>query len=481
MQTLWEQTAQIGRRAPLKRDITADVCIIGGGMPGLLTAFELQKRGFETVVLEAGRICGGVTAGTTAKITAQHGLCYAKLIEAVGKEQAAQYASANQRAVERFAELVETESIDCSFERLPAYVYTNEDTKPIEEEARAAKLLGLDASYVSKTGLPFAVKGAVRFGGQAQFHPLQFAGRIAENLLIYEDTRALEIGESTVRTENGSVHAKQVVMTAHFPFINSPGYYFMRMHQERSYVLAVEQPDAGLDGMYIGTGTDNWSLRSWQNAVLIGGAGHRTGENRSGGSYEQLRARAREWYPQARELAHWSAQDCMPLDGVPYIGRYSASTPQLYVATGFQKWGMSSSMVAAEILADQIEGKENAHAKVFSPQRFHVSASMENLIEDASKSISRLLATAFSLPDETLAGIEEGHGGIVDFEGEKVGVYKDKGGEVFVVTTKCPHLGCQLAWNPDDRTWECPCHGSRFNYKGELLVGPAQKGISLYR
>ena len=270
--------------------------------------------------------------------------------------------------------------------------------------------------------------------------------------------------------------AKHIVFATHFPFLNMPGFYFARMHQERSYVLALKDA-AQLDGMYLGVDGEALSFRNFEDTLLLGGGSHRTGENSAGGQYAGLRQQAEKLYPGSREITRWSAQDCVTLDGVPYIGPFAAAQPNWYVATGFGKWGMTSSMVAATLIADEISGVENPRAEVFSPLRFTPSASVKSFFLEMGHAVSGLSRQIFTIPEADLADLPLGHGGVLENEGEKVGVYKDEQGAVHLVSTRCSHLGCQLAWNPDEKSWDCPCHGSRFDYQGNLLDNPAQTGL----
>lgn len=477
MESIWSKTTEPSERAPLSGDLTAEAAVIGGGMAGILTAYFLQQRGIKTVVLDAGRIGGGQTKNTTAKITAQHGLIYHKLLQSFGEEKARQYASANQLAIAAYRGLISENKIACHFENLPAFLYSTHETEELEREALAAAQLGIAAELTTATALPFPVAGALKFSEQAQFHPLEFLYAIAKKLTVFEHTRAKGVDCDRIATDNGTVTAKHIVFACHYPFLNVPGYFFARMHQERSYVLALENA-ARLDGMYLGVGGDSLSFRNSGGQLLLGGGGHRTGENRAGGRYASLREQAKLFWPKSFEAAHWSAQDCMPLDSVPYIGQFSSSSAGWYVATGFQKWGMTSSMVSAMLLSDQIAGIENPNAPVFSPQRFSPSASAKAFLADSLQAVAGLSRQVFTPPRAALEALPNGHGGVVEHEGQKVGVYRDEDGALWVVSTRCPHLGCQLEWNPDEKSWDCPCHGSRFDYKGVLIDGPAQENLN---
>ncbi|MDU7954661.1 MAG: FAD-dependent oxidoreductase [Clostridium perfringens] len=476
MKSLWSESCKFRKREALNKDIKTDVLVIGAGIAGILTAYMLKQKGREVVLIDAAEIASGNTKNTTAKITSQHDLIYSKLITEFGEEKARQYAKANELAIKKYKEIIEDRKIECDFEEKPAYVYSLNEVEILKEEAEAAKKLGIDAEFVQEANLPFKINGAIKFNNQAQFNPLKFLKDISNELVIYENTRALEIKENLVVTSGGNITAKNIVVATHYPIMNAPGYYFMKMHQERSYVLALENKSE-IDGMYIDLNKEGYSFRTYNNLLLLGGISHRTGENEEGGSYDELRKVAKRLYPKAKEKYHWSAQDCMTIDGIPYIGRYSSETPNIYVATGFNKWGMTSSMVSAMIISDMILEKENDFSEIFSPRRFDLSLSINNIANDLIETAKNFIAQKVYIPSSEIEHIKNGHGGIIEYNGEKVGVYKNKEGKEFFVSTKCTHLGCQLSWNADELTWDCPCHGSRFDYKGRLIGSPATKDL----
>ena len=418
-----------------------DVIVVGAGMAGLLTAYYLQEQGKRVLVLEADEVASGQTGRTTAKITSQHGVKYSKLIEDVGVEKARLYARANEAAIKEYERLIQSKQIDCRFEKAPAYLYTMENPKVLKAEARAAALLGIDAFFTRETELPFEVAGAVCFRHQAQFSALEFVEVIAAELEILTHTPVRKIQGNRVITARAEFMADKIVVATHYPLKNIPGFYFLRQHQERSYVLALSGCER-MKGMYLGIDKEGISLRQLGNLLLLGGSSCRTGDNRVGGAFDRLREVAKQYYPNSREEGYWAAQDCMPHDGIPFIGRYSIFTPNLYVATGFQKWGMTTSMVAAQILRDEICGVHNPFAKLFAPQRFHAKAAWENLMTDIGVS-SR-------------------------------GLWK---GLICRKVPRCSHMGCELVWNPEEGSWDCPCHGSRFSAEGSLLDNPAKKGM----
>ena len=426
MESLWEQTSEHVGFPALDRDLKTDVLIIGGGMAGVLCAWMLEQAGVSYVLAEAKTLGSGITKNTTAKITFQHGLIYAKLLRKFGAERAKQYLQANQAALEQFRALCR--EIPCGFEEKCSYVYDLDDRRKIEKELAALEKLGYSGEFTQTLPLPFSVAGAIRFPGQAQFHPLQFLAGISRGLHIYEHTPVRELIGTTAVTDGGWIRAERIIVATHFPFLNKHGGYFLKLYQHRSYVIALENaPD--VHGMYVDEAQKGMSFRNYGELLLLGGGDHRTGKK--GGAWSELRDFARQHFPEARERYHWATQDCMSLDGVPYIGPYSAGTSRLYVATGFNKWGMSSSMAAAMVLRDCMLGKNNPWAEVFSP----------------SRTILR--------PQLALNGLEALAG--------------------FLTPTgkRCPHLGCALKWNPAEHTWDCPCHGSRFDADGTLIDNPA--------
>ncbi len=442
MESIWETETGIRKRGPLQGDLETEAVVIGAGMAGILTAYHLQQAGLRTVVLEADRIGSGQTKNTTAKITFQHNLIYNRLIQTLGSRAAFAYAFANENAIDAYEKLIREKEIDCDFVRCSSYLYSRKDAVPLRREVDAVMGIGVEAVFDTDSELPFPVAGVARFDRQARFNPLKFLAAISEEVTVYEQTEVLKVESDRVQTNKGCVSARHIIFACHYPFINMPGYYFARMHQERSYVVALE--GAGrIEGMYLGIDKDGLSFRQQGDMLLLGGGSHRTGRNRKGGQYAWLQDRARELYPKSRVIRQWSAQDCMTLDGIPYIGRFSVRRPNWYVATGFGKWGMSSSMAAAHILTALITEQRSAQAGVFSPQR--------SLTGRAVKELG--IHSLYTMKGLVKHLLPAGQGRIVP---------------------NCPHMGCRLEWNPEEGTYDCPCHGSRFDESGKLIDGPAQ-------
>lgn len=483
-ESLWIQKEYRGEqqsRPSLEGNISAEVVVIGAGLAGVLTAYLLQERGMSVVLLESNVAGGGITKNTTAKITSQHGLIYKKLMTFKGEELAREYAWSNQIAVEKYDEIISRLHIDCDYEIKPNYIYTLDNDLRIKQEVEAANKLGLPGTYTKETTLPFPVKSAIRFDGQAQFHPLKFLDRLAKELTIYENTRITEIrSDGLILTDKGSAKGKKIVIATHYPFINAPGYYFLRMHQEREYLVALRCKDINksikLDGMYLDGDQQGYTFRNYKDYLIFGGGSHRTGQYNPMDSYAKLEQAASKWFPDY-EISHtWSNQDCMTPDSIPYIGRYSVNYKKLFVATGFNKWGMSGSMVAAMILRDMIMGRKNEHQNVYDPRRFMLSGS-KVLLKDTGIISKSILKELLKIPHDNYKDIEQGKAGVISHHGQRVGIYRDKQDNYFFVLTKCPHLGCSLEWNQNELSWDCPCHGSRFDYRGRLLSNPATSNV----
>ena len=422
MRSLWKATASLPEFPELVGDVRTDVLIIGGGIAGILTAYLLHEKGVRYVLVEKGRICSGTTGNTTAKITFQHGLIYDKILKSDGTEAARKYLAANRAAFDKYAELCG--KTDCDYEIKDNYVYSTDDRRKLEKEVEALEKIGYIADLCENVPLPVKTVGAVKFPDQAQFNPLKFLSSVAEGLNIYENTFVREMRGNTAVTDKGKIHADTVIAATHFPFINKHGSYFLKLYQHRSYVIALENAQ-DVNGMYVDECDTGLSFRNYEGLLLLGGGGHRTGKK--GGNWAELRAFAAKKYPDSREKHFWATQDCMSLDGIPYIGRYSAKTHGFYVASGFNKWGMTGSMTAAMLLSDMILGKRNGFASVFDPSRSIVKP---QLFINGAEAVCNLLTPS---------------------------------------KKRCPHLGCALKWNEAERSWDCPCHGSRFTEHGSVL------------
>ena len=424
--SVWTQSANPPRFPTLKGNQSTDVLILGGGIAGILCAYKLEAAGVRCMLVEADEICSGITKNTTAKITLAHGLLYDKMIKRFGERVARLYAEAQTKAIKEYARLCR--NTDCDYEVGDSYVYSLNDKKKLERETAALNRIGVRAVLSDARELPFAVAGAVRVGEQARLHPLKFLYAIAKELPVYEHTKVIELQGDRAVTNHGEITYQRLIVATHFPLLNKHGLYPLKLYQHRSYVIALRGAER-ITGMYVDESDRGLSFRGFDDLLLLGGGGHRTGKK--GGCWGELERFAKQHYPNAEIVGKWAAQDCMTLDGIPYIGQYSRSTPDVFVTTGFNKWGMTNAMVGAELLYDLMCDRANPYAEVFSPSR---SVLRPQLAVNALESVLGLLTPT---------------------------------------APRCPHLGCALKYNEAEHTWDCPCHGSRFTEDGELIDNPA--------
>lgn len=475
--SLWQKTFSPSAHFPsLQTDLKCDAVVVGAGLTGILTSWMLQERGLEVVILDSGIPGQGATAHTTAKITALHGFFYSKLISTHGVDTAKQYFRANQSAIERYTDLIASRNLNCDFQKIHCLLYARDSSLNLQNEMSALNTLGIALEITNETQLPFPVSSALKIRDQAIFHPLKFIYALLPHLRAYGDSTVRKIDSNRVITDHAVVSAKHIVIATRYPFFLSPGLFFSRMHQERSYALSISNTSP-INDMYINVDEGDITFRPWNNQIILSGFSHRTGQTSIQSGYDALHLCAQRWYPGCQPTAQWSAEDCIPADHFPYIGSYEHGSARLHIATGFQKWGMSSAMVAADILTDSICGRKNQYAPLFSPHRFPGTKAVGNILHDGAISSVNLAKQIFYIPRAKAHEIPPGQGGIVQWNGCKTGVYHHENGKYYFVSTRCPHMGCQLNWNQVERSWDCPCHGSRFSYDGTRLDPPAKSGL----
>ena len=539
----------------LEKDISTDVCIVGAGIFGLTCGYYLTKQGYNVVLLEKEKdITSKTTGHTTAKITSQHNLIYKYLIDSLGESMAKKYLYANQDAIENIYQIINDENIDCDFVRQDSYVYTNnlDELEKIKLENKAVNSLGFKSEFVTSPPLPFNVLGALRFPNQAEFNPIKYAYGLAkcitsngssaiDGLVNAGSVGSVSVGDGIVENSPGGaslnlakgtgeiytdtlvqnikkendefitsckdyvVRSKYVILASHYPFIDRLGYYFLKMYQSTSYVIAVDIGDKTFDGMYINSKQPTFSYRfanfsgsCGKRLLLVGGADHKTGSKIDlSNAYNILEDEVRKYYPDCKVLYKWNTEDCITLDKIPYIGEFSHFMPNMYIGTGFNKWGMTSSNVAGNIIVDKILGRENEYENVFKATRLHPiknNVELGNMIKETTNSF---VINKFRVPDADLDVIEDNSvmsgskkagnfeeikndsGHVLKYNGQTIGIYKDNDGKIFAVNPICTHLGCLLSWNNLDKTWDCPCHGSRFDYKGHQLYNPAIRDLDV--
>ena len=528
----------------LDKDISTDVCIVGAGIFGLTCSYYLTNQGYNVAILEKEpEIASKTTGHTTAKITSQHNLIYKYLIDSLGISMAKKYLYANQEAIENISQIIKDENINCDFERQDSYVYTNnaDELEKIKLENEAVNSLGFNSEFVTSTPLPFDVLGAIKFPNQAEFNPIKYAYGLADAIIqnsgkIYTDTLVTNIQKEDDKfitsCKDYVVKSKYVILASHYPFIDRLGYYFLKMYQSTSYVIAVDIGDKSFDGMYINSEQPTFSYRfvpfngsGGKRLLLVGGSDHKTGSKIDlSNAYTILEDEVRKYYPECKVLYKWNTEDCITLDKIPYIGDFSHFMPNMYIGTGFNKWGMTSSNVAANIIVDKILDRTNEYEDVFKATRLHPikkNAELGNMIKET---VNSLVINKFKVAEVGFNGIEkltdangsainskddhnEAHiddgnftktendsmhvsgnlfavlendtGHVLEYKGQKIGVYKDTNGRIFTVKPICTHLGCLLSWNNLDKTWDCPCHCSRFDYMGHQLYNPAIRDLDV--
>ena len=504
MNSYWLESTNQTQSKKIDNDYTADVCIIGVGICGLSTGYYLAKKGLKVIILDKNGIGRKTSGHTTAKITVQHGLIYDYLINTYGINYALKYFEANKQAISNIKQIIDEEKIDCDFEYQPNYIYTTDKKEVVKIENEVSAINALEAystgekyaSFTPCTELPFKIAGGIKTKNQAQFHPVKYMQGLASAVekyggLIFTNSLVTDVK----KTDNGyisysgeyKINSKYVVIATHYPFINFPGFYFSKMYQTTSYAIAIQTESKLFDGMYINTKEPIYSFRTIKDGdkrlLIISGGNHKTGfspESNLNFGYNCLEEEAKKLYPDCKILYKWNTRDCITLDKIPYIGEFSHIMPNMYVATGFNKWGMTSSNVAANIISDKILEIENEYASIFDSTRVKPiknRTELKNMVKQVAKSF---VTNRLKVPMEDLSAIKNDNGGIIKVNGMSVGIYKNKDGKVYAINPTCTHLGCLLTWNNLDKTWDCPCHGSRFDYTGKNMYDPAFKDLEKY-
>ena len=497
--SLWIADSEETDYPTLEKDEIADVCVIGGGIVGAVTAYLLTNKGLNVIVLEKDKICMGVTANSTAKLTSQHGLFYKYLEKEYGLNFAKSYLESNEQGIQLAEEIIKKENINCDFEKKDAYVFATNisEIEKVKQEIDILNKIGFNAEYIENIKIPAEnVIGSIKFKNQAQFnarkYTIQLFDRISQNRgKIFENSKVEKIekiGEKyAIRSGRNKVIAKNVVISTHYPIKNFPGIYFSKMYQDKTYAIAVdigeEENENIIDGMYIQSCEPVISFRTakynGKNLLIVAGSGHKTGQTnvKIEDNFINLENYVKKYYPKAKVMFKWSTEDCVTLDKIPYIGKFSNFLPNIYVATGFKKWGMSTAHVAAKIISDLILKKESKYANIYTATRLKPIRNIKefgNILKESTNSLFlNKIKPAYAIYDD----IKLGEGGVVDINGKKVGIYKRDDGKVFAVKPYCGHLGCLVSWNNLEKTWDCPCHGSRYDYMGNIITEPTVNNL----
>jgi len=485
-ESLWVATSTETSYPRLESDLTVDVAVVGGGIVGITTAFLLSATGRRVAVLEADALVGGVTGHTTAKVTSLHSLIYADLVDTWGEEQARSYGEANEAGLATIRRLAAERRLDCELDEASAYTYAAEEDERagVEREAEVAASLGLPAAWHDEPPLPFPTYGAVGFTEQARFHPRRYLLPLAEAVadshqLVFERTRVVSVEDGApceIRTESGQrVFAEYVVLATHAPILND-ALLVARATAQRGYAIAVAAGEWIPEDMFISAGTPSRSVRGARmddrDVLVVSGEGHPVGEDDDpGDSWRVLERWAQEELGATDVLFRWSTQDYYSVDRVPFVGRLKS---HMYTATAFGGWGMTGGTAAALVIADLVEGRESPWQDLFDPRRLKLS-SVPGLVRKGAHDAATLVGGRLRQPpaSDALDELEPGQAKILRLDGERVAAHRDEGGELHVVSAVCTHLGCVVAWNDAEASWDCPCHGSRFGVDGAVLNGPA--------
>ena len=507
MSSYWIQsTKNLKLNEKITNNYETDVCIIGAGLAGLSTGYYLAKEGVNVIILDKDNIGQKVSGNTTAKITLQHNLIYDYLIKSFGTDFAMKYFKSNKEAISNIKKIIDDENIECDFEYQDNYVYTTnqDDITKIHNEIKAINSLNnilnlnekdIFADFVTSCNLPFKMCGAIKVKDQAQFHPLKYMFGLSKAIknkggIIFTNSLVTDVkqkdGVYTTYTDKHFIKSKYIVIASHFPFKDFPGFYFSKMYQSTSYVLGIDTKSDLFDGMYISSDKPTFSYRTAKykdkKILIMAGGDHKTGyapdNNQTG--YNILEQEAKKYYPNCEILYKWNTRDCITIDKVPYIGDFSNLMPNMFVATGFNKWGITSSNVAANIIRDKILGIKNEYSKIYEATRFSPIKNAHEMKNITSQVLKSFVTNRIKIKEKNLSAIKNDNGGIIKVNGASIGIYKDINGKVFAVNPTCTHLGCLLTWNNLDKTWDCPCHGSRFDYTGKNLYDPAFKDLERY-
>lgn len=486
----WRTTNNLPQFPKINDNLETDIVIIGAGLTGITAAYLLSTSGRKVIVVEGSRILEGTTGFTTAKVTAQHGPIYQQLITTFGTKSARLYYDANMEAKEFMEQTIKQLGIHCDYETLPAYIYADTEAgkEKVEKEMEAYNTLGIEGAALTKdTGLPYTVKQALKLESQGQFHPVKYAKALMDKAIengvqFFEESRAKTVKSNTVELMEGQkIKANKILVCSHFPFNDGDGIYFARMHSERSYALASIAPTNYPKGMYINVEKPVRSVRTalgqdGKRYLLLGGEGHVTGrfEGDTIENFEKLAAFGREHFKVKNYDYRWSAQDLITLDQLPYVGTMTVGMKDVLVATGYAKWGMTNSTVAAQIMADLVLEKENRYIELYNPTRTKMKKEDITSFAKTNASVAKeLIKGKTELLDLKLEDLKNGNGDLIILDGKKVGAYKDDHGQVYLVKPACTHMGCNVSFNNAEKSWDCPCHGSRFSYQGDVLEGPA--------
>ena len=493
-ESYWISSSKHNTFNSLKEDIKTNTLIVGGGIVGVTTSYLLAKSGKNVVIVDANKIGHGSSGRNTGKITSQHDIVYSKINNKYGFESAKLYYEANNNALNLMETIINENNIDCSFKRLSSYIFAENENylEELKEEYEVCKSIGIDCEYHESLDLPMDVKGAISFKNQAQFNPKRYIDGLLKECIklgvkIYENTPIVNFEKGDICTlktlDNKEIKSLNVVISSHVPWYDGLNFYFAKEKADRSYLLGAKLDKDILDGMFLSVEDSGTTFRvceeDGRKLLIIGGGDHKVGQCKNEGEiYEKLKSYATEKFGVTDFKYQWSAQDYMSYDNLPYIGYINKKEDNVYVATGFSKWGMSNGTAAASLISELIIKEESKYKELFNPSRNGSYLTTEFFKENLNVGL-KYISGKLKFGSDHLP-IEKGESQIVMIDGQRYGAYRHYNDKLYLVDTTCTHLGCELTFNSAEKTWDCPCHASRFDYEGNILEGPAVKPLKKY-
>lgn len=479
----------------LQENINTKCAIIGGGIVGVTTAYLLAKNGVDVVIVESDKIGYGSSGRNTGKVTTQHDIIYSKINKKYGEESAKLYYEINNKAFNLIEDIIKENNIECNFKRVPSYIFTENEyyLEDLIEEYKTCKKLGIDCDYHNELNIPFGVCGAVSFNNQAQFNPKKYIDGLIEaceklGVRIYENTAIVNLDKGKtikLKTEyDNTIEAEKVIIASHFPWYDGMNFYFAKNKGDKSYLIATEYNREFQEGMFINieepTKTFTHYKGEGKDLLIIGGSDHKVGQdNKEDDIYENIEQMAKEHFQAKNILCKWSAQDYMSFDDLPYIGYINKKSDNIFIATGFSKWGMTNGCASAIILSELILKNSSKYEDIFNPSRIGPYFTTDFIKENFNVGVEYILGK-LKLGSDYMP-TKKGEGKIVNIDGKRYGAYRHYNNELYIVDITCTHLGCELKFNDEDKTWDCPCHASRFDYEGNILNGPAIRPLKRYK
>lgn len=477
MKSIWVETKLKNLGQPLSQDIHREVVIVGGGLAGVLVAHWLLQQKIKPTIIEANTLFSGVTQNTTAHITANQGYVYFDL----PFDKAKKYYASQMQAIKDYEKLIKAQGIDCDFERTDDHLFTMSEPNKLKKMSKILEKIGADVSFTKDaTVLGFDTSGCLTLQNQAKFNPLKFLnGLNLDGVEIFTHTRVkdIDLNKKILYTDNNKIFAKKIIIATNYPIKNLKGVYIFKLYKSQSYVVSVKSGKEFTPGLYQSDIENGLTFRDYLGKIIIGGLDHRTGRVNNKDKFERMQEIAQKYFNTRKIENFWTANDCITYDSMPLAGPFSKAKRDIFVITGFNKWGMANAMICSRVVSNLIAGKFDEYAKLFSP--FRMSFSLKGLLVNLGVAIKNLVLLPLAPACKSCKTLKRKKGDVVNAHGKKA-VYYDKDGNIHACTPFCSHMGCQLQFNPNTLSWDCPCHGSRFDVEGKIITAPATENLQTY-